>query len=853
MTFFNACTYFYSSCKAKYSWEAASIGGRLTLDADGNDNEWNSKTNTWDSGLAGKTVQLIDAWGKVVASTTTSADGSYKFTGLAAGSYKVKFPGQSGYEFSKKNAIADDGYDSDANADGTTDTITVGKCQNIWNVDAGLKAVTPPPPPPGGECIVIEAEAMQLCNYTVENFSGASGGKVVKGSVCDWASATTKFTGAAGTYDLKLSVLDENDGRGLVSVYVNGHLVSSTKLDQDNGGNGYDGHPTFRVITIDDLNLKAGDVITIYGYGQGGEYARLDKIQICKDDKPVPGSVGDLVWLDADKDGVRDAGESGVAGATVRLVNAAGTVIATTTTDANGNYKFSDVAPGTYSVQVVPPAGSGLVFTTQNAGSDDNADSDVDASGATATFTVASGQNRTDIDAGLKDPGTAAIGDTVWIDADKDGVLDGGEAGAAGVEVKLLNASGTVIATTTTDANGKYSFTGLNAGSYSVHFGTLAGFGYTTAGAAADDAVNGDSDAGAGGSTGTIVLSIGETENDIDAGLVALNSAPEADDDAAETCASVPVSIDVLDNDSDPEGDTLTITSVDGKAITEGGSVTLDSGVIVSLIGGELVVDGSATYEGLLFEEYATETFSYHISDGQGGTAEANVEVTFRGETSTCDEIADSLPESIGYQVIRENRPVTGSSEAFTVKLTSLDARFDGLVIEEAYCAAFFEPVDNGPGGSNIDDAPLLTGNIYIADKDSIPAGSLTGTGNNGQAGIDNLDLVNWILNQDFGSIDNGDGTGTTYTDAEIQGAIWKLLDGVLRVEAPNGSTLDNVVEIYEQAIAQGEGYEVCDGDVIGLFIDPNPATAENSQPFLLAVDYDTLALTCEDYGGVIP
>ncbi len=47
------------------------------------------------------------------------------------------------------------------------------------------------------------------------------------------------------------------------------------------------------------------------------------------------GSVGDFVWNDLNKDGVQDAGEPGIAGVTVRLVNATtNTVVATTTTDA---------------------------------------------------------------------------------------------------------------------------------------------------------------------------------------------------------------------------------------------------------------------------------------------------------------------------------------------------------------------------------------------------------------------------------------------------------------------------------------------------------------------------------------
>jgi hypothetical protein len=50
------------------------------------------------------------------------------------------------------------------------------------------------------------------------------------------------------------------------------------------------------------------------------------------------------------------------------------------------------------------------------------------------------------------------VGDTIWYDADGDGVQDGGELGIEGVVVSLLDSNGYVIATTTTDANGYYDF-----------------------------------------------------------------------------------------------------------------------------------------------------------------------------------------------------------------------------------------------------------------------------------------------------------------------------------------------------------------------------------------------------------
>ncbi len=60
------------------------------------------------------------------------------------------------------------------------------------------------------------------------------------------------------------------------------------------------------------------------------------------------------------------------------------------------------------------------------------------------------------------------IGDYVWHDKDVDGIQDANEPGIANVVVELLDGSGNLITTTTTDANGKYEFANLANGTYKV-------------------------------------------------------------------------------------------------------------------------------------------------------------------------------------------------------------------------------------------------------------------------------------------------------------------------------------------------------------------------------------------------
>ncbi len=56
----------------------------------------------------------------------------------------------------------------------------------------------------------------------------------------------------------------------------------------------------------------------------------------------APIEIGNYVWLDPDKDGVQDPDETPIAGVAVELLDVDGRVIATTTTDANGQYWFNE-------------------------------------------------------------------------------------------------------------------------------------------------------------------------------------------------------------------------------------------------------------------------------------------------------------------------------------------------------------------------------------------------------------------------------------------------------------------------------------------------------------------------------
>ncbi|MEV4566320.1 carboxypeptidase regulatory-like domain-containing protein [Nonomuraea sp. NPDC049419] len=131
---------------------------------------------------------------------------------------------------------------------------------------------------------------------------------------------------------------------------------------------------------------------------------------------------------------VRDQEGKPVPGAVLALTDTRGEVIATSTTDADGAYAFSGVAPGAYTLAV-------------SAGSHRPA--------AVPTEVTATGRTRCDVE--LR-PGTRIRG-TVRV---RDGVP------LTDARVTLLDAAGNVVGTTITGDDGAYAFADLTGGQYTV-------------------------------------------------------------------------------------------------------------------------------------------------------------------------------------------------------------------------------------------------------------------------------------------------------------------------------------------------------------------------------------------------
>ena len=447
------------------------------------DSNANGVQDLGEAGIPGVTVQLRDAGNVLIASTLTDGGGNYLFSNLIPGTYKVQFVLPGGYFFSPKDVGAD-AADSDADTGtGLTGNYTLVSGEVNLTVDAGMyrKAVI-------GDYVWLDKDADGIQEIGLGEL-GIAGVTVELLNAAGTPLGPTTVTNAAGLYQF---LVDPGTYR-VRFVAPGGHFFSPQDVGADD--------------TIDSDANPANGITQTVTVGSGEVNLTLDAglYQLA--------TIGDFLWHDLNANGVQDAGEPGIGGATVRLINCVtSAVVTTTTTTAAGAYSFT-VAPGTYKVEFVLPGG--YVASPKDIG-DDAKDSDIDLTGQTDCFTVLSGQTNNTIDAGAYR--LASLGDLVWHDLNANGIQEAGEAGVAGVTVNLLNAADAVIATTTTNASGIYGFSNLVPGTYKVQFVTPAGYFLTPQNVGANDAVDSDANV-ATGISDAVVLASGDNNTTVDAGM----------------------------------------------------------------------------------------------------------------------------------------------------------------------------------------------------------------------------------------------------------------------------------------------------------------------------------------------
>jgi fimbrial isopeptide formation D2 family protein/uncharacterized repeat protein (TIGR01451 family) len=516
-------------------YKLATIGDRVweDMNADGLQNDGAT-------GIVGATVQLLNGSNAVIATTTTGADGFYQFTGLIPGSYSVQVL-PAGFAASTQNAgaNANEAADSDVNATGRSDAFTLVSDQNEARLDAGF----------------FKGAKLGGTLFEDVNGDGLQGGPGeggIAGRVVTLLDASGNSTGRTAVTDASGNYLFDNLRPGTYSVQFTPSAATPFTKANIGGNNAIDS----------DANATTGKTETVTLLSGGEDYSLDAGVY-------RPATIGDRVFEDMNGNGQQDAGEPGLAGATVRLLNADGTPVSGVSpiiTDATGGYNFTQLAPGDYRVEITRP---GYLPTLKDS-APDGADSDIAGNGRTDVVNLVSGEVDNTVDGGLYRVGS--IGNFVWLDANNDGDQDAGEAGVAGVTVRLLRADGTPTGlTTTTNGSGAYSFNNLAPGDYRVEFVAPANRAIGKQDQGGSDALDSDANPTTG-RTGIISLESGENDTSVDAAIVELGALTgrvwvDRDGDGLEELGEASragITVNLLNADGTPTGRTTT-TNASGE------------------------------------------------------------------------------------------------------------------------------------------------------------------------------------------------------------------------------------------------------------------------------------------------
>ena len=394
---------------------------------DGDRNETHGAT---EKGYANQTVELRDKDGKVVATTTTDENGAYSFEKLPAGDYTVKVV--------KDGALTDldQTEDPDSTKDSTSGVISLSNDHRTeTDVNFGYIANNSI-----NGTIYRDGDRDGKKGDTEGRYSGVTvqlldkDGKVI-------ATTTTDKDG-------KYSFEHLPDGTYSVKVVKDGALTDTDQTgDPDNKLDN-----ASEPITLDEKNPSKGDVD--FGY--------------------VPNNtIKGTVYRDDNRDKMINGDEPGLERVSVQLLDEDGKVLQTLDTDADGNYAFQHLPDGKYTVKVVRSSSIKDYDQTE--------DPDATVDDTSAVYTMGP-ENSLQEKVNFGYVPDYSIAGRVYRDSDKSGSYTDGEETFSGVTVDLLDKDGNVVATTTTDKDGNYSFEKLPAGTYRVKVhpdGDLAGLDQT--------------------------------------------------------------------------------------------------------------------------------------------------------------------------------------------------------------------------------------------------------------------------------------------------------------------------------------------------------------------------------------
>jgi subtilisin len=420
---------------------------------------------------AGIVVGLYDNLGNLITTTTTNVDGYYIFPFLTPGDYQVVFEADYYDIPGTINGVITDTNNNDADENGETAIFPLAAGQRIdvgagyysrdqiggrvWNDQNGDNGFD-----------LLNSSDVLLNNWTVNIYQIQPNGSEVL--------IETHNTVLGGIFNLSYISSDVPKNREyIIEVVPQPNFSAVTKNAAI---------PPLQDSVIDPITYRSDPINIGNSVWIGIHFANAG----FRSTSPTT-SIGDQVFTDTNGNGIQDAGEPGLDGVTVELLDLAGNPVndvagnpipAQTTTTVGGTagfYRFENLVAGTYLVRYTLPNGS-YIFSPANQGVDDDIDSDatpINATQAEVQVTVNPNDNFTNVDAGLIFNNPSTITGRVWDEFDDNGIFGaGGETIRDNISVELIDNTNTVVQNTVTDPTGNYTFSNVTAGDYTVRFAT---------------------------------------------------------------------------------------------------------------------------------------------------------------------------------------------------------------------------------------------------------------------------------------------------------------------------------------------------------------------------------------------
>ncbi|QXP61455.1 carboxypeptidase regulatory-like domain-containing protein [Olleya sp. HaHaR_3_96] len=761
--------------------------------------------------------------GTVDPTATTDASGNYVFTNVPVGEYTVE-------QTTPANTTVVDGDTTDdgdtvANTDTTDSSIPV--TVTAGEVDADNNFENSPAPGSVSGTILDE------------------NGDPVSGIV------VTLDDGDAGTVD-PTATTDASGNYIFTNVSVGEYTVEQTTPANTtvvDGDTTDDGDTVVNTDTTDSsipVTVTAGEVDADNNF----------------ENSPAPGSVSGTI-LD-------DNGDP-VSGIVVTLNDGdAGTVDPTATTDASGNYIFTNVPVGEYTVEQTTPANTTVVDGDTTDDGDTVANTDTTDSSIPVTVTA----GEVDADNNFENsPAPGSVSGTI---------LDDNGDPVSGIVVTLNDGdAGTVDPTATTDASGNYIFTNVPVGEYTVEQTTPA----NTTVVDGDTTDDGDTVVNTDTTDSSIPVTVTAGEVDADNNFENSPVVGTVTGTVDITDASVPGdTLDVVVTDNDLNIDSAVIETIDVVVVNdvtgESEIVTLtetgaDTGVFTGTVDTVFGTTGGTDNDGTINTQTGdTVTVTYDDvldADGNDPVAVTDTDIVGAGATGTVDITDTSVPGDTLDVVVTDNdlnidsavvetidvvvvNDVTGESEIVTLTETGADTGVFTGTVDTVFGTTGGTDNDgtiNTQTGDTVtvtyDDVLDADGNDPVAVTDTDIVGD---TDTDGDGVIDSVEILNGTDPNNACDYNVADITEviTATTDCDNDG-----LTDAEEINGPDGDpTTDDGTDPTE---SDTDGDGVLDGTEVANGTDPNNAcdynVADITEVITATTDCDNDGLTdAEEING---